>query len=355
MMRALLIDFSFFPYTTQLANALVEWCQVTLMLPDKAPAHYDGMLDERVDLRRFHMPRLRDPASLGMVRSLFQAIGDVRPQVVHQLAWNPWLNLALPAFPDVPLVATIHDARRHPGDRPIPLHSWQWRWADRVIVHAEAIKRQMIEQHRVAADKIDVIPHGLFSIYRTWSQAEVVEQNHTVLFFGRIRAYKGLQYLIEAEPLITAQVPEARIVIAGEGDPFETYERMMVNAEHFAVYNYRIPDDMVTRLFQEASVVALPYTEASQSGVLAIAYALGKPVVSTRVGGIPEVVEHGKTGFLVPPGDPERLAEAIVTLLKDSALRKEMGRQAREKAETELSWQAIARKTLQVYERAACP
>src|SRR5690606_1021702 len=126
-------------YTTQLAGALAELCDVTLMLPDRAPAHYQTMLNPRVHLRRFHMPRLRYPANVLMIRSLFRAIAEVKPCVVHQLAWNPWFNLSLPLFPNVPLVATLHDASRHPGDQVIPLHSWQWRWATRVIVHAEAI------------------------------------------------------------------------------------------------------------------------------------------------------------------------------------------------------------------------
>ena len=86
--------------------------------------------------------------------------------------------------------------------------------------------------------------------------------------------------------------------------------------------------------------------------MLAIAYSFGKPVVATAVGGIPEVVDHGETGFLVPPRDPHHLAEAIVTLLQDDDLRRRMGRRAREKAESELSWPSIARRTLEVYRQA---
>lgn len=353
-MHALLIDFFLFAYAVPLANALSELCEITLMLPDKVPAHYTAMVKEQVHLRRFHMPRLRYPTNVFMVRSLFKTIREIKPQVVHQLTWNLWLNLAMPLFPNVPLVITVHDASQHPGDRASVwlFHDWQLRWVYQVIVHAEAIKRQMLEERRVAEDKIHVIPHGSYNFYKAWSNEEVSERDNVILFFGRIWEYKGLRYLIEAEPLITSQVPDARIVIAGEGEPFEEYERMMVNKEHFIVHNYRIPDEMVARLFQEASVVALPYIEASQSGVLAIAYAFGKPVVATTVGGIPEVLDHGQTGYLVSPRDPHGLAEAIVTLLQNQNLRKEMGRKALERAESELSWQGIARKTLSVYQRA---
>jgi glycosyltransferase involved in cell wall biosynthesis len=353
-MQVVLIDFGFFAYSVQLTNALSELCRVTLMLPDKASDYYSQRVKRSVDLRRFHMPRLRYPTNLFMVHSLFKTITQIRPQVVHQLAWHPWMNLALPVFPKVPLVTTIHDVSRHPGDKEsfVLFQDWQWRRAKRVIVHAKAMKRHLVDVHQVPEDKIHIIPHGSYDFYKVWASDQIAEQPNTILFFGRIWEYKGLQHLIEAEPLITSQVPDARIVIAGHGEPFEKYERLMVNRNHFIVHYRYIPDEMVARLFQEASIVALPYTEASQSGVLAIAFAFGKPVVATAVGGIPEVVEHEETGYLVPPRDSHSLAEAIVALLQDHDLRKKMGRKALEKAESELSWSSIARKTLQVYQKA---
>jgi len=314
------------------------------------------MLKPQVGLYRVHTPRVRDPRNIFMIASLFRLIRQLRPDVVHQLSWHLWLNLALPFFPKIPRVTTIHDASLHPGDRESSslFQGWQWRKAAQVIVHAEEIKRQMVARLGTPESKIHVIPIGSYSLFRAWhSDRNVADKVPTILFFGRIWDYKGLQYLIEAEPLITQQVPEARIVIAGQGESFEKYEQMMVNKEHFIVYNRYIPDEMVSRLFDEACVVALPYIEASQSAVLAIAYAFGKPVVATTVGGIPEVVQHGETGYLVPPRDAPSLAEAIVKLLKDHDLREKMGQKALEKAENELSWSNIARKTLQVYQ-AAC-
>jgi glycosyltransferase involved in cell wall biosynthesis len=152
--------------------------------------------------------------------------------------------------------------------------------------------------------------------------------------------------------MITRVIPEARIVIAGEGEDFAKYRRAMVNPEHFEVHNYRVPDEAVGELFQSASVVVLPYIEASQSGVVSIAYAFGKPVIATTVGGIPDVVDNGLTGLLVPPADPRSLAGAIVDLLSDHRARREMGRRARQKADGALSWTGIAQRTLRVYEEA---
>jgi len=354
-MHVMLIDFTFFFYTVSLANALSELCRVTLLLPNKAAGYCKASSSDQVELHYFHMPRIRYPSSLLMVRSIFKTINHTRPQVVHQIASHPWFDMALPLFPKIPLVTTIHDVRRHPGDRATVhlFHRQKWQRANQVIVHAESIKQQMLKLKPSLDGRLHVVPIGALDFYKAWDSEETdAEESPTILFFGRIWPYKGLQYLIEAEPLITSRVPEARIVIAGCGEPFEKYERMMVNRDHFIVHNYRIPNKMVASLFQQASVVVLPYVEASQSGVVAVAYAFGKPVVASAVGGVPEMVDHGQTGYLVPPSDSRGLAEAVVTLLKDRRLREQMGRQALEKAKSELSWHTIARQTLRVYQQA---
>ncbi|HDQ73653.1 MAG TPA: glycosyltransferase family 1 protein [Chloroflexi bacterium] len=353
-LHVVIVDFNFFAYAVQLSNALSEVCEVSLFFPYTTPEIYTGLIKPGVNFHSLHTSRLRDPRNMLMIASLFKTLRQLRPDVVHQLGWHPWLNLALPLFPDIPRVTTIHDASVHPGDKEsfTFFQNRQWRGAARIIVHAEEIKRQMIEGCGAPASKIHVIPIGAYSLLRAWRSDPPIDQSPTILFFGRIWDYKGLQYLIEAEPLITQQVPNARIVIAGQGESFDKYEQMMVHKEHFIVHNYYIPDKMVSRLFEEASVVALPYVEASQSAVLAIAYAFGKPVVATTVGGIPEVLQHGETGFLVPPRDAKSLAQAIINLLQNDALRAEMGRKALDRAEGDLSWQSVARKTHQVYQQA---
>jgi glycosyltransferase involved in cell wall biosynthesis len=184
------------------------------------------------------------------------------------------------------------------------------------------------------------------------AQSEVQEDDHQILFFGRIWEYKGLEYLIRAEPLISAQVPEAQIVIAGRGEDFARYRRLMVHPERFTVYNEYVPEAKCAELFRRASVVALPYIDASQSAVIPVAYTFGKPVVATTVGGLPELVEHGRTGYLVPPRDERALADALVRLLLDPKLRRELGANGKRKADTECSPKAVARLTLEVYCRA---
>ena len=127
---------------------------------------------------------------------------------------------------------------------------------------------------------------------------------------------------------------------------------MMVNKEKFDVHNEFISHEKVAELFQRASIIVLPYVDGSQSGVIPMAYAFKKPVVITDVGSLPENVDDGKTGFVVPPRDSRRLADVITDLLLDDDKRKAFGRNAYDKSRGDLSWDRIAADTIKVYNKA---
>ncbi len=356
-MRVLLLDFrTNDPYTVLLANGLAEFCDLTLLLPEQATV-IDGVDTSRLTMETFHLPRLRQSANLTMARHLLGRINHYQPDVVHTGFWHIWLMPALALARPAPLISTVHDVERHAGERglwavPPFIYNWQWRWATQVIVHAGEARQQLIAQHRQPPNKVNVIPIGAYDFYHLHTADVIPEEPNTILFFGRIWGYKGLRYLIEAEPIISRVVPNLRIIIAGHGEPFDRYRQMMVNPDRFEIHNYRIPDEEVPRLFRRAAVVALPYIEASQSGVAPLAFAFGKPVVATAVGGLPDVVIEGETGYLVPPADADQLAQAIIGLLQQPALRQQMGRQAHHFAQTRLSWRGIAQQTINVYQKA---
>ena len=125
----------------------------------------------------------------------------------------------------------------------------------------------------------------------------------------------------------------------------------MVHPERFVVDNHFIPDDKVAQYFGEASVVVLPYVDASQSGVVPMAYAFERAVVATRIGGLPSVVDDGVTGFLVAPRDVDELANALIKLLEDDGLRRRMGKAGREKLAREWAPEVVGPQHIEVYER----
>jgi len=355
-LKVVLLSFDFGEYCVRLASALARRAKVCLLLPHSQAEPYLSMLDPAVDLQPFGKPRLRQAfRQMRMVHTILRCVRRFDPDVVHIQKGHFGLNLALPVVRRYPLVFTIHDPRHHVGDEeskktPQIILDSGYRRADRVIVHCRRLKQVVVDRLGIPSEIIHVVPH--IALGDDTVRSHVQEDEHLVLFFGRIWEYKGLEYLIRAEPLISAQVPHARIIIAGRGEDLARYRRMMVHPERFTVYNEYVSDGKRAELFRRASVVVLPYIEASTSGVIPVAYTFAKPVVATAVGCLPEMVEHGRTGFLVPPRDPQGLAEAIVRLLRDPALRHELGGNGKGRIDTEWSSDAVAQQTLAVYERA---
>ena len=141
-----------------------------------------------------------------------------------------------------------------------------------------------------------------------------------LLFFGFVRKYKGLEYLIRAMPEVLRNIT-VQLLIVGEfwedREPYlKTIKELGVQQKVTVVDRY-IANEEVGLYFSAADVVVLPYADATQSAVVSLAYAFDKPVITTDVGGLPEVVEDGETGFVVPPRDHAALAAAIVRYFRE--------------------------------------
>lgn len=343
-------------YTVRLASGLAREADTFLWLSNEDTAPHLSELSADVDHRAFAKPQLRHPfRQMAMLFRLVREVREFRPDVVHIQQGHLWLNLAIPLLRRYPLVITIHDAHHHPGDResqktPQWVFHYGFRRALKLIVHSTALKEEIRSSLGVRDERVSVVPmvaHGTDKIPDL-----TFEEDHTVLFFGRIWEYKGLEYLIRAEPLVSAEFPDAKFIIGGRGEDFDHYRRMMVNPDRFEVHNEYVSYEDRDKLFQRASIVVLPYIEASQSGVVPVAYSFAKPVVVTKVGGLPEAVIDGVTGLLVAPRDEVGLAQAIIRLLRDRESRRQMGEAGLKMLAEYFSPKAIATQTLSVYQDA---
>ena len=175
-----------------------------------------------------------------------------------------------------------------------------------------------------------------------------------VLFFGLLAPSKGIEDLIEAFAVVR-QASDAKLLIAGYPTKHFNVDQVKEKiatlnlSEHVALDLRYIPLEEVSPLMELATVAVYPYRSSTQSGALQVAYTFGRPVVATEVGGLPEAVEHGRNGFLVPACSPPELADKILTLVRKPELAKLMGEYARHLSETRFSWRAIARQMVQVY------
>jgi glycosyltransferase involved in cell wall biosynthesis len=200
--------------------------------------------------------------------------------------------------------------------------------------------------------KAAIIPHPAFEHYR--SKAPITTRDRPVaLFFGRITAYKGLNNFCDAAALLLAEGIEADFVIAGQGNIEACLQKGVPPG--VAVINRFLEEKEVSKLLASASVLVLPYTDATQSGVLAAAYAAGLPVVATTVGSFPEFVREGVSGLLVPPHQPRALAEAMRRVLTNRVLRQELSRGAEDIARNELNWTIITERHLELYRAIVYP
>jgi glycosyltransferase involved in cell wall biosynthesis len=293
--------------------------------------------------------RVRDRAALPVARGIASEVRRFSPDVVHaqdSIVHDPRLLWAAGLRPRR-FAVTVHDPRPHPGDVEPSLRKRASReallaMARLVFVHGDGLRRELREAGRAPLPPIEVVPHG------TDARAVTpLPERPTLLFFGRMSRYKGLDVLLRAMPRIWRDVPETRLVVAGAG-PLPEAE--VLRDERIHVRNDHIPEAEVPQLFRGASVVTLPYVQASQSGVGSQAKAHGRPIVATWTGELPRLVSDG-SGVVVPPRDPDALAAATVSLLTDERRAHAMGMAGARTAAGETSWAAIGEATLAAYRR----
>jgi len=269
--------------------------------------------------------------------------------VVHVVApheWNPMLAI-IARIMRKPLVYTVHDPVPHHG-APLRMrisNAVMSKAADAVIVLTRFGRAQLLAR-AFEPRKVFLIPLGPYSVLAR-RQRNGRRTEKLILFFGRIEPYKGLEVLLSAFASISTELPGWTALIAGTGSLPEGLKR--TDLDRVQVENRYVSDDEVAAMMQRARLVVLPYLEATQSAVIATAYAFGKPVIVTRVGGLPEMVVHGKTGLVVPPNDPRALARAMRTLARDPARLQWMARQAWSVSRERWSWDKIARMHISMY------
>jgi starch synthase len=307
--------------------------------------------------------------------------------IVHGHTWYTHLaGCLLKPMLNIPLVLTIHSLEPHRPWKEEQMGSayraslWLERTAyenaDGVIATSRSMKTAVHDLYQVPPEKVRVIPNGIdLNQYRpTQNPSRVASYGINpdrpfLLFVGRITRQKGLIHLLHAIKYLSSEIQV--VLCAGAPDTKEIEEEMAGSVEqvrketaHEVIWIHEwVPRDHLIPLYSHASVFVCPSIYEPFGIINLEAMACGTPVVASAVGGIPEVVLHGRTGLLVPfeplsgdnvePKDPDRfsrdLAEAVNGLLRSPGTLQEMGRQARERVETVFSWESVARQTLGFY------
>ncbi|MDP2923551.1 MAG: glycosyltransferase family 4 protein [Candidatus Omnitrophota bacterium] len=268
---------------------------------------------------------------------------------------NNFQQLLISFFaPHTPKVHTIHDYIGHSGERKFLaelINIFLFKSNRYKILHSKWSLLQAQQLRGINEKKVIVIPYSILEIYKKWENPLLKEESNTIIFFGRISPYKGIEYLIEAVPMIKKEINDLKVILAGEGKYYFDIDYLKED-KIYQIINRYIPNKELTELIQKSTIVVCPYTDATQSGVIMTAYAFNKPVVATNVGGIPEIVDDGVTGLLVPPRNSQKLAETITDLLRNPEKRNKMAENIRKKVnEGKFSWDLIAKETIEVYKK----
>lgn len=226
--------------------------------------------------------------------------------------------------------------------------------ADRVILLSRFSADQVATSYRIGLEKTAIIPFGI-DAGKVTPRSEGKPSRGSILFLGRVDPSKGLDYLLQAMRKVHAIVPASLLTVIG-GGLIQNYQDLArrLGVDDFVTFSGHMSHEDVLHRLHEGDVFVLPSLMESFGGVLLEAMAARLPVVSTRVGAIPEVVEDNLTGLLVPPGDAEALAKALVRVLTDQALADRLSSNAYKVAAHSgvFSWERFAERHLDVYRSA---
>jgi L-malate glycosyltransferase len=321
-------------------------------------AHPEGELAARAseghDLIRL-APRAEVDLHAGW--KLSRIVKELRPDIVH--AHDPHAvalaSLALSFLTSGKCPSLIASRRVAYHLKGHAFSRWKYHQVDCFVAASNAIN-QILVSDRIDPERIVTVYEGI-ELHRV--QAEPAANIHAEFWLpthapivGAVAALtqeKGHKYLIEAAALILREVPDARFVILGEGELRSALERQIKELhldKHVLLPGFRAD---ILSFIKSFDVFVMSSLFEGLGTSLLDAMALSKPTVASNTGGIPEVVSHGETGFLVPPRDASDLAAAISKLLKDPEQRQRMGRAGLERVKRLFSAEEMVEKTLAVY------
>jgi glycosyltransferase involved in cell wall biosynthesis len=345
--RLVVFSRSFPEYCFRYANAIAQHCDVLLILDrnwtTKAFDIASVRKQDRLTVYFQDLSTVRS-APISIVKVLWR-IFQFRPNYVHFQEVPdlvaPVLAVILKRF--FKIIWTVHDPFPHSGRDSelrgkLLLQNCGRRQADLIVLHGPSCRNHFIRAYPAFAPRVIVSDHGVLMT------PPVGDRRHfnMILFFGRMEKYKGLDTLIDAIEILNRRGVDYGIVIAGQGPELEKNHARLQSLPGVQLIPGFISCDRTSDLFHSAAIVVLPYKDASQSGVAAAAFGSHRPVIASRVGGLPDVVEHGFNGLLVDPDNAVALADALQEVLERRDVLERLTAGARATAQGKLNWDKIA-------------
>ncbi|WP_027390799.1 glycosyltransferase family 4 protein [Chrysiogenes arsenatis] len=261
--------------------------------------------------------------------------------------WGTALALTLKVF-RIPYILTVHDAELHPGDGGKALQmvlDWEIKLATATVTLTRNVQNLLSSRYLVKQNTI--IPHGIFPYFQAKTPKVFPERKFRALFYGRIVAYKGLDLLLDAWRTIEKRFPQSILEIRGSGD-ITPYQEALSKCNNVSVYNRWINEAENENIFRSCHLCVLPYREASQSGVIAIAFAAAMPVIATPHDGLIEQLENGG-GLVCTEPSVDGLVSALTQVMSTPALYERLSSESLTQSQ-QLQWPVLAKKLTTYFE-----
>ena len=353
-------------HTAELTRALDRHGTVQTVLTTRPPtAPYFQRLGDHPRVIRVGLPLRCFRQLYAPQAAIIAPILALRADVVHvhlgeDLAVIP-VGAAAARLHRLPLVLTVHTSLHHTlavsdlrsavlKTLGSPIERWGEHFAEAVLVITPRLHRLLLSEG-VEEDRIHVIPPGVNpSLFEgPFEDPFSGVGKPRVVFVGRLAPQKGVSTLVEAAGLL--KDPSAQVLLVGDGPERPKLEREAKRIGvggrlHFVGF---FAHDRLPAVLAHADLLVLPSLYEELGTVLLEAMQAALPIVASRTGGIPDVIEDGINGLLVPPGEPEALAHAINHLLADGDLARRLSEGARERAK-DYDWEVLAERVLRVYQ-----
>jgi glycosyltransferase involved in cell wall biosynthesis len=256
--------------------------------------------------------------------NVWRYIKQFKPDIIHFETFGLRAFGMLPYLPSFKNVCiSIHDPVPHSGE-----DSWKVALPrtfffnmpvkKKFLFYSQFARKQFEDHYKRRKNQKMVLKMSPYGFLKNLVKEEETEKKH-ILFFGRLSQYKGIDDLLQAMPEVFREFPDEQLIIAGKRHPGFDINDNFLNTykNNIRLIEKHIPNDELATLIKQAKFIVCPYKDATQSGVLMTAFGLNTPAIATNVGSFPEFIQDNVNGLLVPPSDPQQLAEGIRFALRN--------------------------------------
>lgn len=288
-----------------------------------------------------------------LVKDEINLIESINPDVIHHIGWPSVCEYPIQKRYGYKMLITMHDPVPHVINAQSRIYRCFRRLTKNSVNHYVLLNSQLtnrfVQYYGIHENRVHYSRLGNFDVIKVYGDTPIVDGKY-LLYFGRISPYKGVEYLLEAFETVKENYPDIKLVLAGSGKyhfditPFQ-------NDQQIVFINRYIANEELASLIRNSLFIICPYVSATQSGVVASAFALDKPVIATKVGGLPDMIQDGKTGLLVKERDVDALSNAIERLLTETDLLDIMSNNIKSEALNSIhSWAKIADTYVNIYQ-----